>query len=67
MPETHPLTADEWEEIVSSLLRWRTFAEDLGGVFSRFGGEKDDRYQGAVGLVREIDRMLDMLGYEKRR
>ena len=67
MPEAHPLTADEWEEIVSSLLRMRSFAEDLGDVFNRFGGEKDERYLGSVGLVRELERMLDILGYQKPR
>lgn len=64
MPDAHPLKAEEWEEIVSSLLRMRSFAEELGGVFNRFGGDRDERYLGAVGLVRELDRMLDILGYQ---
>jgi hypothetical protein len=39
VPDAHPLKAEEWEEIVSSLLRMRSFAE-------------------------ELDRMLDILGYQ---
>lgn len=56
------LDADEYAEVVKTLLRLHSLATEVAELYTETAGRKHKATQGAQAMVASIDRLLSILG-----